>query len=54
MSEQAKAAFNAELAKNNIAEIGEIPKAWYSHFHTIALGLASQHQLTNQGATNAN
>ena len=54
MSEQAKAAFNAELAKNNIAEIGEIPKAWYSHFHTIALGLASQNQLTNQGATNAN
>ena len=54
LSGQAKANYNEQLKAAGVNGIDDIPKSWYSHFHTIALGLASQNQLTNQGAANAN
>lgn len=54
LSDQAKANYSQQLKDAGVSEIDDMPKSWYSHFHTIALGLASQNQLTNQGATNAN
>jgi hypothetical protein len=54
LSDQAKVNYNEQLKAAGVNGIEDIPKSWYSHFHTIALGLASQNQLTNQGATNAN
>ena len=50
-----KAAFDNLLGGNGFSQITDIPKAWYNHFHTSILGIASGNQLTNnQGATNAN
>ena len=54
LSDQAKVNYNEQLKAAGVNGIDDIPKSWYSHFHTIALGLASQNQLTNQGAANAN
>ena len=46
-----KAAFDNLLGGNGFAQITDIPKAWYNHFHTSILGIASGNQLTNnQGA----
>ena len=49
-----KAAFDNLLGGNGFSQITDIPKAWYNHFHTSILGIASGNQLTNQGAENAN
>ena len=54
LNDQAKLNYNEQLKAAGVNGIDDIPKSWYSHFHTIALGLASQNQLTNQGAENAN
>ena len=46
-----KAAFDNLLGGNGFSQITDIPKAWYNHFHTSILGIASGNQLTNnQGA----
>lgn len=49
-----KLEFDSLLNNNNLSQISDIPKEWYSHFHNAAMGLASQNQITNQGAANAN